>query len=556
MSKLDLFKKQQALRSRLSYDKCLHVVPPRDKVDMMLNVKVDTARLSSFDYIGDLSLPIESDPVAAQALLNELQNSFNNKKLDALLNKAQSDLIQSIVGPLGIGKLVSAYDKVGGNVDTIHNARNNIYATQEAHQAYEERGEYNKNVSDAAHKHENYKAQNERHTINKETVGAEDVYTKERIYSDQKMDLDHVVSAKNTHDDRGRVLAGINTENLANIDENLTPTTASINRSKKQKSPEEFASYLENTAVARKEKITELSQKEFLTDKEKNEFRKLKQLDSVDPDAVRAKGKLAQDAQDKLINETYYYGDQFRKDLLHSGVNEGVKMGAQQAVGVLLVELFTASMDEIKDAFKNGKQGGGLIEDIKIRLGRISKRVALKWKDAIEGFGAGLISGFISTIVTTIINIFVTTGKRLVRMIREGFFSLLKALKVMLFPPDGLTYTQAAHEGMKLIASGGLIIGGIALEEIIEKWLVVNIPFLSPIVSLLTTIIVGAITGISMALVCYLIDKMDLLGVVKIERDMFIIKALDETIDASLERCELLANEADNYFGEQLLLGG
>ncbi|MFQ1595863.1 hypothetical protein ACK4A3_18245 [Aeromonas veronii] len=549
MDSVERFRKQQILRSKIRNTSDLNKTPSKEGVDDILNVKIDGERVASVYYAGNMHSPIQADPLAVQALLEELHDMFNQAGLDQLFGKLRCEVIQSIVGPLGIGKLVGSYDKVGGNVDTIHNARKHIYATEGSKASYKMRGEYDNTISNVVHRNSNYIAHNKRHTVNKNTVGIEDAYIKERIYFDQKMDLDHVISAKKTHDDPGRVLSGVSTDVLSNIDENLMPTAASVNRAKKQKSPAEFVNYLENTASSRKKRISDLHQKKHFTNKEKKELNKLIKLEAVDHDAVRAKGELAQSAQDKIVNSTYYHGNDFRKNISETSTHEGVKMGLQQALGLLLAELFTASMDEIRDAVKNGKENRAIFEDIKDRLFRVSKRVTLKWKDALAAFKDGFVSGFISNIVTVLINVFATTSKRLVRMIREGVFSLLNALKIIFFPPEGQSHTQAAHECIKLIASGVIMVGGIALEEIVEKNLIASIPFLAPVIPIFTTIIVGAITGISASLVCYLIDKMDFFGVVKEARDIFVVAMLDKNIVSSLENCTALADNIDELLG-------
>ena len=120
-------------------------------------------------------------------------------------------------------------------------------------------------------------------------------------------------------------------------------------------------------------------------------------------------------------------------------------------------------------------------------------------------FGDGFISGFTSNAVTVLINTFVTTGKRVVRLIREGILSLLKALKMLVLPPEGLTFSEAAHESMKLLAAGGIVVGGVALEESVEL-LIKSVPVLIPYASVLTAVFVGALTALCMTFVCYLID--------------------------------------------------
>jgi len=60
-----------------------------------------------------------------------------------------------------------------------------------------------------------------------------DSYTGEDIPASGTSDLDHVVSAKEIHDDRGRSLAGLKGTDLANSDENLQATNRRTNRTKK-----------------------------------------------------------------------------------------------------------------------------------------------------------------------------------------------------------------------------------------------------------------------------------------------------------------------------------
>ncbi len=141
---------------------------------------------------------------------------------------------------------------------------------------------------------------------------------------------------------------------------------------------------------------------------------------------------------------------------------------------------------------------------------------------------------------------FVTTGKRFVRMIREGVFSLLKALKLMLFPPENMTFREVSHEAMKLVGAGGVVIVGVALEEIVEKMLS-SIPFLVPFATTVTAVIVGSLTAIVMALMTYLIDKLDLLGVIKAEQTKYMFKTLDSDNKESLENCKNIGEEIESY---------
>jgi len=86
-------------------------------------------------------------------------------------------------------------------------------------------------------------------------------------------------------------------------------------------------------------------------------------------------------------------------------------------------------------------------------------------------FGTGALSGFLSAIITALINMFVRIGKNIVRLIREGFMSLMKAVKTLLFPPEGMSKKEAVHEATKVLATGIVITGGILATESISTML-------------------------------------------------------------------------------------
>ncbi len=550
MDRQKIFQRQKTLQAGIAGRPKIHVAVTPDKVDLLLDCEVDEARLRSFDYGAKMHFPLKANPAEVQSLLSELKGAFDQERLEELLGKAQKDVLYSIAGPFGLGKILSAYDKEGGNVDTIHNARHGIYATEREKTAYQDRRTYD---SDKVHSDPRYTQEGKRHSINRDAIGERDAYSSDIRGTHDKVDLDHVVSARQTHDDPGRVLAEVETEDLANINDNLVATHRSINRSKKDKDPEKFAQYLEENSEARKVKITELSSKEELSDQERKQLSKLQALDSADPDIIRSRGALAHTAQDKILSKKYYTSEKFWADSASTGVTEGAKLGVQQAFGIIVIEVFTGVFGELRSAFRNGLQGETLFDDIKARFRRVAHSVAARWKNVVEGFGAGFISGFVSNLVTTIINAFLTTGRRAVRMIREGIFSLLKALKMMFFPPEGMTFREAAHEASKLIAAGGIVIAGVALEEVVEK-LIASVPILVPVAPILTAVVVGTLSAVGMALAAYLIDKLDLFGVIEVKRDTYVIEKLDRGIQKQLEACERIAEQVDDMLALPLMM--
>lgn len=219
------------------------------------------------------------------------------------------------------------------------------------------------------------------------------------------------------------------------------------------------------------------------------------------------KNKDRYDINEKLLNKNIEKGDKVRKEHLPTnteklkyysknaaitGAKEAGKMGLQQAVGLIVTEFFTALFDEIIDIYKNGFDNGFDDEEfliiLKERIKKIGKRVSARWQDALIAFKDGSISGFISNLVTVVINKFVTTGKRIARIVREGIFSLFKAVKILLFPPENMSFEDRMHEAKKLIATGVIISLGVIAEEIIDG-LIKGSVILEPLSDILTTIL-------------------------------------------------------------------
>ena len=104
--------------------------------------------------------------------------------------------------------------------------------------------------------------------------------------------------------------------------------------------------------------------------------------------------------------------------------------------------------------------------------------------------------------------------------------SLLRAAKLLLNPPEGMTLQQAAHEASKLILAGVVIIGGIALEEIVSKW-----TDSIPLGGAISAVVIGLVTGLGTVLGAYMIDKIDFFGVIADARQGHVISSLTQRFD-------------------------
>ncbi|MGB4497288.1 MAG: hypothetical protein WBI40_01195 [Methylococcaceae bacterium] len=485
------------------------------------------------------SSPVTVSNEDANALVSEIKGRWNDEQMTILLDGCKKSVLQSVVVPFGLGYFVAGYDKKGGNIDTVHNARNGVYASEKERISYENRAKYD---SDKVHKDKRYINRNREISEARKNGGVQDAYSDKILGRHDKVDLDHVISAKQIHEDAGRILAGIPTEKLANISENLKPTSDSVNRSKNAMSPKEFAVKLENNEFERRSRIQELNQnKNNLTDKKISELSKLNKLDGVDTQKLREEGKNAQLEQDKRINGEYYSSEKFLKNTMSTSSLEAGKIGLQQSIGLLLTEFFAATFDEISDAYKNGfkesLKNQNFFEALQVRLFRIAKRVAASWKNALSAFKEGAISGFLSNLVTMLINTLVTTGKRIVRVIREGFLSIMKALKIAMSPSEGMTRAEASDAALKLLATGVTVSLGILAEEAVEKtvlaFFTTHLPPLAPFAPTVSAIFVGAMTGIASSLLVYGLDQLDIFGVNNQRKHEFVLLELDSLIAES-----------------------
>ncbi|OIR01269.1 hypothetical protein GALL_167410 [mine drainage metagenome] len=542
-SAIKRFKTRRAIQAKLAIRPRLALVPALTNSDAPRKREVDHERINAILKVNELDWDRNVSRSEVNSRIAELGTRFDRERTEAMWDDCRRDVLLSIAGPFGVGKIVSAFDKTGGNVDTVHNARSGIYATENERLKHANRVEYD---ATSYHANKNYIAANERNSSKLEKGSLVDAYTGESFHPSDKNDeqskpnLDHTVAAKNIHDDAGRNLADLDGPTLANMDVNLNATSASVNKSKKAKTAKDFIQYLESTSSERKARIKEFEAKGLaLTDQERKQLSMLQKLEKVDPKRLNQKEAAALAAIDKKINWTYYTSSKFANNLARTSATEGVKMGVQQAFGEVLVEFFVAVFDEINDWFKNGREDGSLLKEIKARLLKIARRCEKKLEAALAAFKQGFLSGFFSNLVTTLINAFATTGKRLVRMIREGFFSLMRGIEMLLFPPDGMSFREAAHEASKILLAGGLVIGAIPLEDWMEKQLAL-VPLLSSMAGIASAAIVGALTAVVTAFGVYLLDHADLFGVNRDRRCAGTIKLLDASIANTERRIEMV----------------
>lgn len=389
-------------------------------------------------------------------------------------DELEKTVVNSLTTSFGLDFLLFK-DQTGGNVDTIHNVRNEVWAEGEEKRSYEQRGEYD---SKGYHQHANYIANGQQDKVAHAAGKLHDPYRDTLMSADEKRNLDHVISAKEVHDDAGRVLAGLCGVELANQSSNLQSTHETVNKSKKQTPTTEYLQRLpgliianENTLAKDRERLTNLPretpqqqhQARELEDKIRKTESKVKELKAVDPEAMQQRDAQARAAYDQQINYTYYTSSKFLYRTAGEAGIAGLAMGTRQMLGLIMAEVWFELREQLPVLLANLKEKfsfEAFVESATQLLKGILQRVQERFSAFLMEFKDGIFSGVISSLTTTLFNIFATTQKMAIKIIRETWGQLVKAIKLMIFNPDRLSFIELCQAVTSMLSVGAATVAG------------------------------------------------------------------------------------------------
>jgi len=394
----------------------------------------------------------------------------------------EKTVVHSLVTTFGLD-FVLFKDKDGGSVDTIHNARQGIHATDKERQRYAQRGDYD---SDAYHKDPNYIATGKRDKALQEQGRLHDAYSNQTMKVNEERNLDHIIAAKEIHDDAGRVLAECDGVALANQSSNLQTTRETINKSKGQTSvtrylerlPNRIATY-EKTLAGQQKRLESLprdtpEQKQNarkLEDSIHNTQEKIKNLKSIDPAAMAEKDKKAREDYDGKINDAYYRGSKFMKAAAGQAAVSGLNMGTREMLGLVIAEIWLELREQIPRIIGDLKLKFSFeqfMARIRNALRGIWRRVKKRFRDFLTAFKDGVFAGVMSGVTTTVFNIFATTKKSAIKIIRESWGQLVKALKLMFFNPEKLGPPALCQALAGIVSTAAGVIAGSMVHAQLE----------------------------------------------------------------------------------------
>ena len=420
----------------------------------------------------------------------------------SLFQEYERVILDSLLQTFGLDFIIQ--DQYGGDVDTIRNleqvGKNPEMRIKNAdtRAKYENRGEYD---SHKYHSDKNYIETNRNISKTRKESGVKDAYTGETLRDSH--DLDHIISAKEIHDNAAVYATSLDPVSLANSEDNLVPTIATVNRSKGAKNPEQFVSEWEKTRPMRQEKIKELRSKANLTDKEKKQLKKYEELEKLKPEEVKRLYHKSKKAMTNKLNKDYYTSSKFIGDTAKAAVSLGGKTALKQAIGFVLLEVWYAVKHRISkcNADSMKKFFSEIIEGIKTGFSNAKN----KYKEMIAKIKDGFLSGIISSLMTTLTNMFTTMLQGTVKILRYAGSALVQAFKVLFFDKHS-TWQEKIHGVLVILATSASTIVG----TMVGNYLSTNVGQIPIVGELLVTFIQVFLSGTLSCTLIYFIDKWEI----------------------------------------------
>lgn len=453
-----------------------------EELEQKLNADL-TEQLSDLDFLEDQKDNIQNPNKLGDAVLNVVWEQFQNQ----IGVQAGKDFIQENRG-LNLDLRTSSH------IQTTENFANGKIASHNAYIDYQKRYDdwqdnFQKDANGNVITHTTRTGKQEA-TLKK---NARDPFDAGRPAGSKTngTDMDHTVSAgeiirdpeANAHLSKEEQIA------FANSDKNLNEMDANLNRSKGDKSMDDW---LDNPN-ANGQKPDEIF--DNLDEKKKQE--------------LRDKDKEAREEYEKRKKE----GEERSKKTGKKSQREEAKRIGKDVLRTMILQMLTTLLKEIIGKLINWlKQKQKSLESLLAALKEAIINFVHNLKNTLKQIG----DGAITTIATAIFGPVIATVKKIWIFLKQGWKSLKDAINYLKNPENkNKPFNIVVLEVGKIIMAGLAAGGAIALGEVIEKGLLAAAPFFAfqiPLLGSLANIIGiflgGVVAGIIGALALNLIDKL------------------------------------------------
>lgn len=434
---------------------------------------------------------------------DDLETKLESKLEEELLGlEFLKEEKEKIGNPDALGKIIldEVWKQFGNQIglDMTNETLNQIYDREHKDETYAEVGK--RVMQDSKYKDAN-KAMKEQ----QQSGNLKDEYTGKKISQNNSSNLDHVVSRKELYENQRRKQASLNTEDLANKDENLKATNESLNKSKREKSVDEYVSgrkerekdlRKQNERANKKIDESNMSDVEKKKAKEKNNKRLQDKLDA-DDELMKKADKEAR----KAINKDIAKG--VAKETAKKAGKDALKQMAISALFSLLKEVMNGLIRFLKSQVKSFKS---FLEEIKKAIKSFFEKIT-----SVLQTGA---SSVVGTIVTEIFGPIVSTFNKLASLIKQGVSSMIEAIKYLNDKENkNKPFSIKVAQVGKIITAGLVGGGAIFLGELFEKLLqtipgmAIELPLIGSLANVIGMFLSSLVSGIVGAIIINLIDK-------------------------------------------------
>lgn len=400
--------------------------------------------------------------------------AMSDDSFERLISDIKYTIIDAVIGPFGLtGKL--AADKYGGNVTTQHNAEQDIFAKEcEKYNRKDYETTFKKFVRDAIC--------NENKLKNNGVCV--DEYTG---LLTELAEVDHCVAVKAYHSEGGWMQTIDQRDSFGSDPKNLVVTDRAPNRSMREHDIKEWENYD--------------STQKGITNKEKY---------SIDDRRVNPRVKKAKAASKEHLptnaERAAYYGETIVADAGKQAMIAAIK----GALLYIFYRFFDESINFISEAISKYKKDE---LSLKVLINMISDSLSSIWEKIVEESAmmfdcvkSSAFSAALSSIITTIINCFLTTSKKIVTMLREIFVTVGKTVTVLTSQKINVEKDNRVSMALDVLQKGCIACIGIALSEAIATALRATI--FAPLSDDLSNMISYFLIGTFCALMIYIYNSM------------------------------------------------
>jgi hypothetical protein len=457
--------------------------------------------IQEIDNQKELRINVNDELESALNEIEDLKKQISGKEADNLIEACKTSALNTIVSQFGLASLFID-SKDGGSVTTLHNFDKGITSSEAddlKYQTYKLNNNGSRKWDDIREEigyDKNFPKMRKEHFKTNEQVI--DGYTGKILSKDKRTHLDHIVSAKEIESNSKNhlFLSPEERAKMAIKDTNLAFTSESINTSKGEKNMKEFLE----------------------TKKRGNNFTNQERYE-IDQEIAMNKDKMARTQIKAEVDKAIF--KKYSTELLQTGAKDAAKMALYSSIGVVLNEFSKALFRTIKEIFSNYKNESlkELFIRFKVNIKEVVEKLKNEWKDIFSNSIEGAVTAFFSNLLVFAINLFATTLKKLVSMIRAGFVSLVQAVKIMVNPPENMTFEEASYQAAKIMITGLIGAASLGLAAAVEKFLQA-IPGLQPIMmfpipflenqtvsDVLAVTLTSVLAGVLTTIVIYSMDK-------------------------------------------------